>query len=52
VGDDLFCVVKNDQGRLTRGGGNVLYGLIHGKVWWRDDIEAWIRAHRPTLDEE
>jgi prophage regulatory protein len=26
--------------------------LIQGRVWKREDIEAWIRAHRPDLDEE
>jgi hypothetical protein len=26
--------------------------LIQGRVWKRDDIEAWIRAHRPDLDVE
>ena len=24
--------------------------LVQGRVWTRDDIEAWIRAHRPDLD--
>ena len=26
--------------------------LIMGRVWHRDDIEAWIRTHRPKLAEE
>jgi prophage regulatory protein len=26
--------------------------LIQGRVWKRDDIEAWIRLRRPDLDEE
>jgi predicted DNA-binding transcriptional regulator AlpA len=26
--------------------------LVQGRVWKRDDIEAWIRAHRPDLDVE
>ena len=25
--------------------------LIHGKVWWRADIEAWIKRHRPKIDD-
>ena len=26
--------------------------LIQGKVWRRDDVEAWIRLYRPDLDKE
>jgi len=26
--------------------------LIHGKVWRRADVEAWIQRHRPELDVE
>ena len=25
--------------------------LTMGKVWLTDDVEAWIQAHRPELDE-
>ena len=25
--------------------------LILGKVWRRDDIEAWIKRHRPDVDD-
>jgi prophage regulatory protein len=25
--------------------------LMHGKVWRRDDIEAWIERHRPDADD-
>jgi prophage regulatory protein len=21
--------------------------LVQGKVWWREDVEAWIAKHRP-----
>jgi predicted DNA-binding transcriptional regulator AlpA len=26
--------------------------LAMGKVWWADDVEAWIRANRPELAED
>jgi prophage regulatory protein len=26
--------------------------LIMGRVWHRDEVEAWIREHRPKLAEE
>ena len=26
--------------------------LVQGKVWRREDIEAWIHKHRPSLDVE
>ncbi|MEV6492209.1 DNA-binding protein [Actinoplanes sp. NPDC051633] len=26
--------------------------LIMGKVWDKEDVEAWIKAHRPHLDDE
>lgn len=26
--------------------------LAMGKVWWRDDVEAWIRESRPELAED
>lgn len=26
--------------------------LAMGKIWWRDDIEAWIKANRPELAED
>jgi prophage regulatory protein len=25
--------------------------LVQGKVWWREDVEAWIDKHRPGLEE-
>jgi prophage regulatory protein len=25
--------------------------LIHGRAWRRDDIESWIKRHRPDLDD-
>ncbi|ROP29801.1 helix-turn-helix transcriptional regulator [Couchioplanes caeruleus] len=26
--------------------------LIQGKVWRRDDVEAWIKQHRPDLNDQ
>ncbi len=26
--------------------------LAMGKVWWREDVEAWIRENRPELAED
>jgi hypothetical protein len=26
--------------------------LIHGRIWHRDDVEAWIREHRADLAED
>jgi prophage regulatory protein len=26
--------------------------LIHGRIWHRDEVEAWVREHRPALAEE
>jgi hypothetical protein len=26
--------------------------LIQGKVWRRDDVEAWVRRYRPNIDDE
>jgi prophage regulatory protein len=26
--------------------------LIHGRIWHRDDVEAWVAEHRPALAEE
>jgi prophage regulatory protein len=25
--------------------------LVHGKVWRREDVEAWIATHRPDLED-
>lgn len=26
--------------------------LAMGKIWWAEDVEAWIRANRPELAED
>jgi prophage regulatory protein len=28
------------------------WSLAMGKIWWRDDVEAWIAANRPELAED
>jgi len=28
------------------------WALAMGKIWWAEDVEAWIRDNRPALAEE
>lgn len=28
------------------------YELAMGRIWLAEDVEAWIREHRPEIDEE